>query len=215
MNSSVKNVVCFVGFLVINSFLQSSADPTDGFTNVPLTEANFEIQRPYNVPLDERYSFENGIRKMWVYANDKPHSPNSETQPRTEVRIHGLDYTSGVWQFEGYGFVPNGTSGATVAQIHGAAHDSSTIILRIYNGDMRYYSGEVIATGMYDRWFKLNLIHAVEGGTVTVYIDDQQKFQTQDRGRSQFYFKCGVYAAPRDISYYMESRWRDIKIYKK
>ena len=88
MNSSVKNVVCFVGFLVINSFLQSSADPTDGFTNVPLTEANFEIQRPYNVPLDERYSFENGIRKMWVYANDKPHSPNSETQPRTEVRIH-------------------------------------------------------------------------------------------------------------------------------
>ena len=129
--------------------------------------------------------------------------------------MQGLDYTSGVWQFEGYGFVPNGTSGATVAQIHGAAHDSSTIILRIYNGDMRYYSGDVIATGMYDRWFKLNLIHDVEGGTVTVYIDDEQKFQTQDRGRSQFYFKCGVYAAPRDISYYMESRWRDIKIYKK
>jgi hypothetical protein len=24
-----------------------------------------------------------------------------------------------------------------------------------------------------------------------------------------------VYAAPRNISYYMESRWRDIKIYKK
>lgn len=63
------------------------ADPTDGFTNIPLTEANFEIQRPYNLPLDARYSFDNGIRRMWVYADDKPHSPNSETQPRTEVRI--------------------------------------------------------------------------------------------------------------------------------
>ncbi|KAL3504490.1 hypothetical protein ACH5RR_034331 [Cinchona calisaya] len=215
MTISLKNMVCIIGFLLINCFLLSAADPTDGFTNVPLTEANFEIQRPYNVPLDERYSFENGIRKLWVYADDKPHDPNSETQPRTEVRIHGLDYTSGVWQFEGYGFVPNGTSGATVTQIHGAAHDSSTIILRIYNGDMRYYSGEVIATGMYDRWFRVNLIHDVDGGTVTVYIDGEQKFQTQDRGRAQFYFKCGVYAALRDISYYMESRWRDIKIYKK
>lgn len=63
------------------------ADPTDGFTNIPLTEANFKIQRPYNLPIEARYSFENGVRRMWVYANDKSHSPNSQIQPRTEVRI--------------------------------------------------------------------------------------------------------------------------------
>lgn len=69
---------------------------------------------------------------------------------------------------------------------------------------------------MYDRWFRLNIIHDVEGGKVTVFIDGVQKFETNDRGPSDdFYFKCGVYAAPKDISYYMESRWRDIKIYKK
>ncbi|KAJ0766302.1 hypothetical protein HanPI659440_Chr08g0313921 [Helianthus annuus] len=49
------------------------------------------------------------------------------------------DYTSGIWQFEGLAFVPNGTSGATIVQIHGVAHGSTTIILRIYDGDMRYY----------------------------------------------------------------------------
>ncbi|KAF8024945.1 hypothetical protein BT93_F1943 [Corymbia citriodora subsp. variegata] len=197
------------------SNLFCSADPTDGFTEVPLTEANFVLQKPYDIPLDERYSFVDGVRRLWVYADDKPHDPSSHTQPRTEVRINGLDYSSGVWQFEGHGFVPNGTSGATIAQIHGAAHGATTIILRIYDGDMRYYSGNLIATDLYDRWFRLNIIHDVDGGKVTVFLDGNQVFQAADKGPGDLYFKCGVYAAPTNISYYMESRWRDIKIYKK
>ncbi|KAJ8771753.1 hypothetical protein K2173_026930 [Erythroxylum novogranatense] len=199
------NYFCFV----------CGADPTDGFTQVPLTEANIKLQKPYDIPLSERYSFVNGTHKMWVYADDKPHDPKSATQPRTEIRITGLDYSSGVWQFEGYGFVPNGTSGATVAQIHGAAHGATTIILRIYDGNMRYYSGDLIATDMYDKWFRLNLIHDVDGGRVSVFINGEEKFSTHDQGPGDLYFKCGVYAAPRNISYYMESRWRGIKIYRK
>ena len=111
--------------------------------------------------------------------------------------------------------MPNGTSGATVTQIHGASHDASTIILRIYDGNMRYYSGNLIAENLYDKWFRLNLIHDVDEGTVTVFIDGDKKYQTKDQGPGDLYFKCGVYAAPAQISYYMESRWRDIKIYKK
>ncbi|XP_048331639.2 citrate-binding protein-like [Ziziphus jujuba] len=196
----------------------AETDPTDGFVAVPLTACNFVLQKPYDTPLEERYSFINGTRRLWVYADDKPHDPNSRTQPRTEVRIHGLDYTSGVWQFEGHGFVPNGTSGATVAQIHGSAHGATTIILRIYkNGDMRHYSGKLIATDLYDKWFRLNIIHDVDGGRVSVFIDGAKKFEIKDNGPAPegCYFKCGVYAAPANISYYMESRWRDIKIFKK
>ena len=124
--------------------------------------------------------------------------------------LQGLDYSSGVWQFEGYGFVPNGTSGATVAQIHGAAHGATTLILRIYDGDMRYYSRVLVATDLYDKWFS----HDVDMGMVTVFIDGVQNFQVKDKGPGDLYFKCGAYAAPTNISYYMESRWRDIKIYK-
>lgn len=127
----------------------------------------------------------------------------------------GLDYSSGVSQFEGYGFVPNGTTGPSIVQIHGASHHSSTIIIRIYDGELRYYSGNLIESGMYDKWFKVNLIHDVDKGQVTVFINDVKKFQTRDRGPGDLYFKCGVYAALSNISYYMESRWRDIKIYKK
>lgn len=120
-----------------------------------------------------------------------------------------------MWQFEGHAFVPNGTSGATILQIHGASHGATTIILRIYGGDMRYYSGQVMATDLYDKWFRINLIHDVDGGNVTVFLDGAQVFTTGDQGPGDLYFKCGVYAASENISYYMESRWRDIKIYKK
>ncbi|CAI0396150.1 unnamed protein product [Linum tenue] len=191
-------------------------DPTDGFTEIPLNQSNLVLQKPYDVPLHQRYSFVGGVHRMWVYADDKPHHPTSPTQPRTEIRITGLDYSSGVWQFEGHGFVPNGTSGATVAQIHGGSHDATTLILRVYApGEMRFYSYPRIADGLYDRWFRLNIIHDVDGGKVTVFLDGEQKFQFHDQGPGDLYFKCGVYAAHANISYYMESRWRDIKIYRK
>ncbi|CAN1130164.1 Citrate-binding protein [Linum perenne] len=193
-----------------------SSDPTDGFTEIPLNQTNLVLQKPYDIPLDHRYSFINGTHRMWVYADDKSHNITSNTQPRTEIRFMGLDYSSGVWQFEGHGFVPNGTSGATIAQIHGAKNHSSTLIVRIYEpGEMRFYSTPAIAGKLYDRWFRLNIIHDVDYGKVSVYIDGEKKFEHEDRGPGDMYFKCGVYAAPINISYYMESRWRDLKIYTK
>ncbi|KAK6277139.1 hypothetical protein POUND7_017462 [Theobroma cacao] len=178
---------------LLKSFNLGEADTTDGFTPVPLTQANFELQRPYNVPLEERYSYEHGIHKLWVYANDKPHDPNSHTQPRTEIRIEGLDYSSGVQQFEGYGFVPNGTSGVTISEIHGASSERATTLqLRIYHGNMRYYSYNLVATNLYDKWFRVNVIHDVGKGKVIVFIDGEEKFVVNDQGPGDPYFKCGV-----------------------
>ncbi|CAN1222243.1 Citrate-binding protein [Linum grandiflorum] len=88
-------------------------------------------------------------------------------------------------------------------------------MVRIYDGELRYYSGTVLAHNMYDKWFKLNIVHDVDGGTVTVYLDGEKKFQHHDQGPGDLYFKCGVYGAPSGMSHYMESRWKNIKIYKK
>ena len=76
-------------FLIVLSSINTlcGTNPLYGFTNVPLTEANFELQKPYNVPLDRHYNFKHGIRRLWVYADDKPHDPASQTQPRTEIHI--------------------------------------------------------------------------------------------------------------------------------
>ncbi|CAL5348597.1 unnamed protein product [Camellia sinensis] len=120
---------------------------TDGFTLAPLTEKNFWLQKPYNVPLDNRYSYEDEVRRLWVYNHDKPFYDDSGTRPAQK----GHDYSSGVWQFEGYFYVPKGTSGVTIMQVHGAKKGATTLKLRIYDGDMRYYRFEAVDTDLYDK----------------------------------------------------------------
>ncbi|KAK8966226.1 Citrate-binding protein [Platanthera guangdongensis] len=131
-------------FLLKDPVLLCSADPTDGFRHVPLTESNFLLQKPYNLASADRYSYSNGIRRLWVFSTDKPFKSDSSTDPRTEIRIKGYDYSSGV----------------------------------------------------------------------TVFVDGVMKHEAQGRGRSDFFFKFGVYGQIGE-SNRMESRWRDVKIFKK
>lgn len=62
-------------------------DTTLGFVSQPLGRSNFRIQKPYDLPVDQRYSFIKGVHKLWVFKTDKPHSRKSKTNPRTEIRI--------------------------------------------------------------------------------------------------------------------------------
>ncbi|KAJ4827770.1 hypothetical protein Tsubulata_020871 [Turnera subulata] len=189
--------------------------PTTGFNSFPLNQSNLVIQRPYDVPENERYSFSNGVHKLWVYSTDKAHSPTSKTNPRTEIRIHGYDYSSGVWQFEAKGFVPRGTSGVCIMQVFGARGGrATTLMLTLYNGTISYYRAPVIVPNIYDRWFRLNVIHDVDASQVKVYIDGVLMHKAPGHGGASHYFKCGVYAQ-NDDSYYMESRWKGIKVFKK
>ncbi|XP_010030383.2 citrate-binding protein [Eucalyptus grandis] len=188
-------------------------DPTKGFVSLPLNQSNFNVQRPYDVPEDERYSFEHGVHKLWVYSSDKPFAPTSRTNPRTEIRIRGYDYSSGVWQFEGYGYVPCGTSGVCIMQVFGASPQATTLMVRVYNGSLYYYRNPILLENIYDRWFKLNVIHNVNASTVKIYIDGQLKMVAPGRGGASHYFKFGVYEQD-NASYYMESRWKGIKVLK-
>ncbi|PON83528.1 Alginate lyase [Trema orientale] len=190
-------------------------DPTEGFISLPLNQSNFVIQSPYDVPQNQRYSFVQGVHRLWIYSFDKPHSPISKTSPRTEIRIHGYDYSSGVWQFEGYAYVPHGTSGVCIMQVFGASpNHATTLMLRVYNGSLTYYRTPVLVADIYDRWFRVNVVHDVEASDVKVYIDGVLTYHAPGRGGTSHYFKCGVYAQ-KDSSYLMESRWKGIKVLKK
>lgn len=121
-----------------------------------------------------------------------------------------------MWQFEGTAFVPKGTSGVTIMQVFGSGgSESTTLQLRIYSGELRYYSNRLVASNIYDRWFRVNVIHDVDQDKVTVFVDGVQKLVVNGRGKATFYFKYGVYAAPDGSSNCMESRWKGIKIFKK
>ena len=79
---------------------------------------------------------------------------------------------------------------------------------------MRYKKFEVVDTDLYNKWFRLNVIHNVDEGKLTVFIYRVQKFVKNDQGPGDMYFKCGVYAAPANSIKYMESKWKNIKITK-
>lgn len=70
-------------------------------------------------------------------------------------------------------------------QIHGGTHHAPTLMIRISEGALHYYLRDLVPTDLYDKWFRLNVIHDVDQGTVMVVID-------------------GV-----------ESRWNYVKIFKK
>ncbi|CAI0380076.1 unnamed protein product [Linum tenue] len=191
----------------------TNADPTRGFVALPLTASHMKVQWPYDLRKEERYSFANGVHTLKVYSNDKPFKQHSPTKPRTEVHITGYDYSSGVWQFEGHGFVPSGTSGVCIMQVFGASEHASTLMVRVYGGNLAIYRSKVLPD-IYDRWFRLNVIHNVDDGEVKVYVDRSLVYKGPDHGGKSHYFKFGVYAQ-NDDSRLMESRWKGIKILRK
>uniref|UniRef100_A0A0D9XX79 Alginate lyase 2 domain-containing protein n=1 Tax=Leersia perrieri TaxID=77586 RepID=A0A0D9XX79_9ORYZ len=192
-------------------------NPTAGFVKVDLTDGDFQVQSPYNVPESQRFRYRNGVRTFWVYDSDKPFNTATHTNPRTEVRLRGHDYSSGVWQFEGYGYVPSGTSGVSVMQIHneeGAEH-ATILMLHVYNGVLQFYDGTIVENNIYDRWFRLNVVHDAAASTVAVYVDGRHKFSTNAIPSKSYYFKFGVYMQHHDWSNCMESQWTNVTVYTK
>ncbi|KAM3200667.1 hypothetical protein P3L10_033029 [Capsicum annuum] len=146
-----------VQLIVVQNYFSCRAHPTDGFSPLPLNQSNFQMQKPYDVPVNQ--SFIDGVHKFWVFKTDKPHAPTSQTKPRTEILIKGYEYSSGVWQFVANLYVPRGTSGVSIMQVFGAAPPvATTLVLRVYNGNLYYYREQVIESNIYNRWFRLNVI---------------------------------------------------------
>uniref|UniRef100_A0A0E0RE81 Alginate lyase 2 domain-containing protein n=1 Tax=Oryza rufipogon TaxID=4529 RepID=A0A0E0RE81_ORYRU len=194
----------------------ADVDPTAGFAAVELTGDMFKLHKPYDLPPEQRYEFRDGVRRMWVLCSDRPFSPGSTTKPRSEILLNKT-YTSGVWQFEAYGYVPSGTTGVSILQAFGASGRNTTLMLHVYGGRLMYYHDEarVVDGDIYDRWFRLNVVHDVAGvGKLAVFVDGERRLAVAGHGGYRHYFKFGVYVQ-RDPSHYMESRWRDVKVYTK
>lgn len=100
-------------------------------------------------------------------------------------------------------------------QVFGAtAPQATTLMLRVYNGALKYYRRNVLVPYIYDRWFSVNVIHNVDARKLKVYIDGRLKLKAIGHGGTSHTFKCGVYAQNNDTRL-MESRWRNIKILRK
>ena len=100
-------------------------------------------------------------------------------------------------------------------QVFGATYRTTTLMLHVYNGALMYYKSKLIDDEIYDKWLQVNVIHDVNASMVSVYIDRKLKLNVPaDHGGVFHYFKCGVYAQNYS-SYFMESKWKGIKLMKK
>nr|CAB3489215.1 unnamed protein product [Digitaria exilis] len=161
---------------------------TAGFTRVRLKESQFVVQKPYDVPLRDRYKESGGVRIMWVFATDKPISNTHPGGARTEIKIFG------------------------------AATHATTLMLHVYDGKLTYYHdlSRVIADRVYDRWIRLNVVHDVGAGKVTVFVDGERKLNATGQGGTAHYFKFGVYKqSHHQPSHRMESHWKNVAVYTK
>ncbi|GAA2264568.1 hypothetical protein GCM10009853_017400 [Glycomyces scopariae] len=192
------------------------AAPTDGWTR---TDFSYTVQKPWNLNVNDRYSHSGGVHTMWVYDTDQPHTQGSPTDPRTELRWH-QEFSSGQHMWDGDVFVPSGTDGPSIVQILREDRPAGTPATDIMfwfqaanGGSIRYYDfGQVLATGMANRWFNFKLAHWTQSGTLGVWIDDRWIGSFQDRGPARRYFKNGVY---HHGSGRAEARFRNLKYWTK
>ena len=144
-----------------------------------------------------------------------------KTHPRSEMSLRPMNYNSGHHQFQAWITVPAGTHEACIMQIFGAKDKASAYMMRVFNengGTVKHYGTEVLASGIYDKEFKYNVIHDTPSHKVHVYINDKLVLTTEDGGYPSegfWYFKTGVYMQKEDASYLMQVKVRDITLWRK
>jgi hypothetical protein len=181
----------------------------------------FTVQQPWNLQVRDRYRYDGATNThtTWVYADDEPLGPGSDTDPRTEMRW-SHDYRSGQRMWEADVHVVGGTDGASIVQIireRGAGTPATDFMLRAYdqnNGTLRRYTdrGEVVATSIYNRWVNIKVEHAPELRMIRVYVDDRLALTTTDNGPASRNFKNGVYHKGEGRA---EARFRNITFWSR
>ena len=83
---------------------------------------------------------------------------------------------------------------------------------RLRHGRFTYYHDltKVVADRVYDRWIRLNVVHDVAAGNVTVFVGGERRLEVQGHGGKEHYFKFGVYTQGlHKHSHRMEAHWKN------
>jgi hypothetical protein len=179
----------------------------------------YRIQKPWDVPVSERhaYDFASNTHTTRVFDTDKPHDPDSDTAPRTEMRWEN-EYRSGRHMWESDVYVPAGVNGPSLMQVKHLVNDTvrtTDFQLRVYpenGGTFKRYSYQALKTGVYNKWWNVKVVHDADADTIHVFIDDVLVDTLVNEYDGVRVFKNGVYhggpgmaiAYFRDLRYWVE-----------
>jgi hypothetical protein len=201
-------------------------DPTQGWTEY---EDSFNVQHPYNLPTNTRFSITSGIYNFWVFPNDYPHSPDAGGRnPRTEARYGGTadkasgnNFQSGMRLYSADMLIERNAVGSAIMQIH-ATDPAVPIGVRIMsngnmvnNGTLTVVQGSTVPGGLVDRWFNFKASLDTATMQVKIYVNNCLKSTyTGQRGSGAFYFKNGVYFCKTSQNGCF-SHYKNLHLYKK
>jgi hypothetical protein len=202
-------------------------DPTAGWTEY---KDSFNVQRPYDLPINTRFSITGGIYNFWVFPNDKPHSPTANGRnPRTEARYGGTadtatgkNFTTGMRMYSADMLIERNAVGSAIMQIHTTADGGGPIGIRVQansdivnNGSLTVVQGSSVPGGLIDKWFNYKASLDTSSLEVKIYINNCLKSTYKgDRGDGNFYFKNGVYFCKTSQNGCF-SHYKNIHLYKK
>jgi hypothetical protein len=182
-------------------------DPTQGWTEY---KDSFNVQHPYNLPVNARFSITGGIYNFWVFPNDFPHSPNAGGKnPRTEARYGGTadkatgtNFVSGMRMYEADILIESNAISSAFMQIH-ATDPAVPIGVRLMpngdivnDGNLTVVQGSTVPGGpLADRWFNWKASLDTSTMQVKIYVNNCLKstYTGQRSAAGAYYFKNGVY----------------------
>jgi hypothetical protein len=201
-------------------------DPTEGWT--PFQDS-FYVQRPYNKPINTRFSIVNGVYNFWVFPNDFPHAPDAGGRnPRTEARYGGTadkatggNFSSGMRMYSADMLIEKNAVSSAIMQIH-ATDPAVPIGVRIMpngnmvnNGTLTVVQGSSVPGGLIDRWFNYKASLDTTTMQVKIYVNNCLKATyTGQRGSGAFYFKNGVYFCKTSQNGCF-SHYKNVRFYRK
>jgi hypothetical protein len=190
-------------------------DPTMGWTEYKDT---FHVERPYDVPINTRFSLIGGIYDFWVNSNDKAHSTDANgKKPRTEARYGGLadaagggNFKTGMRMWSADMFLASSTKNSVVMQVHTTAKGIGPVYLVVNGTNVPPLS---LPGGMLDKWFNLKVAFNAATLKSDLYVNNCLKNTiTGIRGDGNFYFKHGVYHCDSGTC---RARAKNIHVYQK
>jgi hypothetical protein len=173
------------------------------------TQYAFSVTRVHREGSGASYNKSGGVETFIVPTGAK----------RSEIQM-GPNWKSGQRQFQGEVKTTSGsggTAGSSVVQVFGIAdRNSDAFQLRVtspnggsYRSQTDHNPNIVVATGVYGKWVRVNVVHDANANRLYCYINGSLKFSGVDGGNANHYFKYGMYIRPG------QSEWRAVKTFRK
>jgi hypothetical protein len=170
---------------------------TNGFVQIP---DSYTVQKPWNLPLSDRFSASNGVYTCWVYGTDQPFQEGNTTGPRTEMRWETWTNQTVANQFAFDEMFSAGTQNTCVHQIKsddkGDGSGGEAVYLQVNQpGTLRESVNPNFASGIAGTWYHINSIYDPSSGNAELYYNGSLVFSTTGFTwpNGNWYFKTGVY----------------------